>query len=281
MASAEEVDFICLGAGLGGMAAAIRAHDLGLSTIVLEKSDQLGGVAAYSSGQLWAAGNHLAAGNGEPDDSWEEGFSYLSWVSEGTSDDGMLETFCRTAPEAFAYYEREAGVRWCPLGLPDAHWPDAPGSRERGRFIELEPFDGRRLPEKWRDIVRHSPKSLFSNRRDLLRDGWQREPGDWDPELAASRRAAQDTRYQGSALAAYFVMAVGERGIPMIPNVEVTGIIAGNGGVAGVTARVDGEERRFLASKGLLVAIGGYDWNPELVLRFDKRTDFGSRLRGR
>lgn len=39
----QHYDLVVLGAGLGGMAGAIRAHQLGMSTVILEKSDQLGG----------------------------------------------------------------------------------------------------------------------------------------------------------------------------------------------------------------------------------------------
>jgi 3-oxosteroid 1-dehydrogenase len=271
----QEVDFICLGAGIGGMAAAIKAHDLGLSTIVLEKSDQLGGVAAYSSGQLWCAGNHLAVAAGI-EDSWEEGYTYLQWLGDGTSDLDMLRTFALTAPEAFEYFEREAGVRWCLLDLADNYFPEAPGAKPTGRFVELEPIMGGALPAELRGIVRHSPTSLYSNDEVYFKMGGHPHRATWDVELA-DRRREQDIRYQGSALAAYFVLAVHERGIPMLTNVDVTEVLVDAGAVVGVAARVDGEERRFLASKGVLVAMGGYDWNEELVLKYDKRDEVGSR----
>ena len=48
-----DVDVVCVGAGLGGLAAAIRAHDLGLSVLLLESSSYVGGGAAYSGGLYW------------------------------------------------------------------------------------------------------------------------------------------------------------------------------------------------------------------------------------
>ena len=42
-----EVDLIAAGSGLGGLTAAIVAHDLGRSVVVLEKAPVLGGVSAY------------------------------------------------------------------------------------------------------------------------------------------------------------------------------------------------------------------------------------------
>ncbi len=52
-----EVDVLSLGSGLGGITAAIVAHDLGRETAVLEKSPKLG---ARSPGPTWPA-QHAAA----------------------------------------------------------------------------------------------------------------------------------------------------------------------------------------------------------------------------
>jgi 3-oxosteroid 1-dehydrogenase len=55
-----EVDFVSVGSGSGGLSAAITAHDAGLETLILEKSGKVGGVLAYSGGEVWCGGNHLA-----------------------------------------------------------------------------------------------------------------------------------------------------------------------------------------------------------------------------
>ena len=38
-----EVDLVAMGASSGGLAAVIKGHDMGLKTLLLEKSDYLGG----------------------------------------------------------------------------------------------------------------------------------------------------------------------------------------------------------------------------------------------
>ena len=43
-----EVDLVAIGSGIGGLSAAITAHESGLSAVVLERSDQVGGVTALS-----------------------------------------------------------------------------------------------------------------------------------------------------------------------------------------------------------------------------------------
>ena len=62
-----EADLVSIGSGIGGLAAAITAQDNGLSALVLERSGQVGGVAATSQGQVWIAGNHLARAGGIED----------------------------------------------------------------------------------------------------------------------------------------------------------------------------------------------------------------------
>ena len=48
-----EVDLVSVGSSMGGLTAAIMAHDLGLSTVLVEKSGFLGGGTALSGGVLW------------------------------------------------------------------------------------------------------------------------------------------------------------------------------------------------------------------------------------
>jgi 3-oxosteroid 1-dehydrogenase len=270
-----EYDFINLGAGIGGTTAAITAHEAGLSTVILEKSDQLGGVAAYSGGQLWVPGNHLAAQE-SIDDNWEDAVDYIDWLSEGTADRDMLRIFCKTSRDALRFLGERADVRWLSLALPDNRWPDAPGAIEAGRFIELHPFDGNSLDPRWKPYVRFSPTSWFTNHELYFEFGSHPHRPKWDWERAKQRETT-DMRLQGSALAGYLVQAVIKRDIPMHTNVEIEELVRDNGSVAGVVAKVDGKTMRVRGRHGTLIAMGGYDWNPELMARFDEQKTLGSR----
>ena len=73
------VDVVCIGGGLGGLAAAVRARGLGLSVLVLERSSLLGGVAAFSGGRLWVPCSHLARLAGHDDDV-DEAARYLDFT---------------------------------------------------------------------------------------------------------------------------------------------------------------------------------------------------------
>ena len=57
----EEADLVAIGSGIGGLSAAITAHDRGGSAMVLEKSGQVGGGTAPSQGPGRKPGHHPAA----------------------------------------------------------------------------------------------------------------------------------------------------------------------------------------------------------------------------
>ncbi|MGH8330664.1 MAG: FAD-binding protein, partial [Pseudomonas sp.] len=49
----ECCDVLVIGSGAGGMTAALRAHDLGLNALLIEKSAEYGGTSAVSGGGIW------------------------------------------------------------------------------------------------------------------------------------------------------------------------------------------------------------------------------------
>ena len=64
----EEVDLLVLGTGAGGLAAAVTGAAEGLSTLVLEKTELLGGTTAYSAGTCWIPDNRFQRADGVTDD---------------------------------------------------------------------------------------------------------------------------------------------------------------------------------------------------------------------
>ena len=49
----EEFDFIVVGSGAAGMTAALTGSLFGLSSVVLEKADVVGGTTSLSAGSVW------------------------------------------------------------------------------------------------------------------------------------------------------------------------------------------------------------------------------------
>ena len=81
-----EYDFIIVGSGAGALAAAIRADELGLKTLIIEKSEYYGGSTAMSGGGLWIPNNHDMARAGGADSDAAALFDYkfgIGYVIKG------------------------------------------------------------------------------------------------------------------------------------------------------------------------------------------------------
>jgi 3-oxosteroid 1-dehydrogenase len=76
---------------------------------VLERSGQVGGVTAYSMGEVWVPGNHLAAAL-RIVDSIENGVRYVNNLSMGYSEDAAVLNQALHAPVAIRYYEETNGI---------------------------------------------------------------------------------------------------------------------------------------------------------------------------
>ncbi|RZK58622.1 MAG: FAD-dependent oxidoreductase, partial [Rhodococcus sp. (in: high G+C Gram-positive bacteria)] len=61
-------DLLVIGAGAGGLAAAVTAAYHGAKVIVAEKADVCGGATAWSGGWMWAPRNPLARADGVDED---------------------------------------------------------------------------------------------------------------------------------------------------------------------------------------------------------------------
>ena len=89
-----EVDLVSVGSSMGGLTAAIYGHDLGLSTVLLEKSGALGGGTALSGGVLWIPFNHHMTQAGIAD-SKEEALTHIRRISLGRHDEEQAGAYNR------------------------------------------------------------------------------------------------------------------------------------------------------------------------------------------
>ena len=74
-----EFDVVVVGSGGGAMAGAMLAQKAGLRTVVVEKTDRIGGTSAYSGGACWLPGTQVQQRAGIPD-STDSARTYLAAV---------------------------------------------------------------------------------------------------------------------------------------------------------------------------------------------------------
>ena len=263
----RDCDFLCIGGGLGGLAAALRAADAGLDVLIVEKSPLIGGVAAYSGGVVWVGNNHLQRQAGLQD-SAEHASRYLRWVSRDadTVDVDLLATFVRRAPEAVEYFCGR-GVRFRSTGLGDQYHPEAPGSVPGGRILEVT-TDGAALGP-WRDRCRSSPHfRLLGLTHDEVRTaGGDLVAGEVLGGLH-TRRRREDFLTWGPGLSASFAAAVlVQRDVPILLEARCVELIQRGDRVCGAVVEVGGSRLEIGARRGVLIATGSYGnapWAAEL-----------------
>lgn len=255
-----EADVVAVGSGGGGLAAAITAHEHGASAIVLERSSQVGGVTAYSMGEVWIAGNHLALALGI-EDSPHSGYRYIKELSLDYGDDAAILNQAVHAPVALKYFEDTIGLKMCVIrDCPDYYFPRSKDGLAEGRYLEVLPFPAESLGE-WQTKVRVSPHVPYGlTHADIFHNGGIANMMHWDYSVM-SERLARDERCLGAGLAAYFVKGVLDRRIPMHTGVNVEQLISDGERVVGVRATQAGRNLFVRARRGVVIAVSSYERN--------------------
>ncbi len=241
-----EVDLISVGSSTGGFAGAIVGHDLGLKTVLLEKSSALGGGTALSGGVFWIPFNHHMLAEGL-EDSREEALTHVRRISLGRHDEEQLAAYIDTGPEVMRYLEQHTPMRLAIESSPD-YYADLPGGKPRGRQLYPDPevmIPMLKAAEETYPIlakVRRDPVPFFLGLRDL----WA----------------------EGRGLIAPLAMACVDRGIDIMFETRARELIVEAGRVIGLRAERDGKDFFIRAAKGVLLASGGFEWNNEMNRRF-------------
>jgi 3-oxosteroid 1-dehydrogenase len=272
----RDADVVCVGSGLGGLGAAIVAHDAGARALVLEKAPKLGGVCAYSGGEVFLPNNHLQAAAGIAD-SRAEGLRYLAFLAAGYADPELQATLLDVGVEAVRHFAERAGVRWKLIrGFPDYYFPHAPGTLASGRYLEVELFQGTELGE-WRKktyLSPHVPNGITHD--ELFEWGGFTNVMNWD-FARLGKRMSEDVRGFGPGMMAYFVKAaIIDRRIPALLSTAVRELIVEDSRVVGVRAEENGHSLQIRAHKGVVLATGGYDWRVDLARYFEQLPEWNS-----
>jgi 3-oxosteroid 1-dehydrogenase len=267
----EEVDFVVVGSGAGAMTAAWRAHKLGASVLVLEKTDLFGGSTAMSGGAMWVPCNHQIAGRGI-DDSRDDALTYLRGITKGRVADDRIVAYVDTAPEMLRELCTHTHLRIDSLESYPDYYVEADGGKPGGRTVEPVPYHGKYLGSDLFDQLRPSqPQMLIEGRVGLTaREAHIMVSGSWKMWvlivkhmlsyfLDFGRKGRRGRRLTlGNALMGRLRKTLLDEGIPVRLETSVDELVIDDGRVEGVVVTHGGETNRIRGRKGVLLAAGGF-----------------------
>jgi 3-oxosteroid 1-dehydrogenase len=276
-AADTEVDLLVVGSGTG-LAAALAAAELGLSVLVVEKSDYVGGSTARSGGALWLPGSPVLREAGASDTA-DRAINYLASVVAGSAALERSERFVQQLNATVAMLRRTTPMKlfWA-REYSDYH-PEAPGGSAAGRTCECRPLDtsilGEYLPRLRPGVMEAAVPMPTTGADYRWMNLMARVPRKGLPLIA--KRLAQGVgglllgrRYAagGQALAAGLFSGVLKAGIPIWTRTSLVELITADGRVAGAVVDHDGTRYTVTARRAVVLAAGGFDHELELRRKF-------------
>ncbi len=276
MSANEVYDVIVVGSGAAGATAALRAAELGLSVLIVEKAHKYGGTSATSGGVIWIP-NHQLQPN---DDNREQALAYLDSLIKVPVQRDRLEAYVDQGAKMI-HFIKSLGVPIVPAAWPD-YFAEAPGARS-DRSLVCETCDGRDLGDKFVLMREQYTRFKLLNRysmdlpeffsistrgqgwiKALLKILWRY----WS-DLGTRFIGRRDRRFTtGGALMGHLFKQVFKRGVEVRMETRLEEICVTNAQVSGIKVRNFGRTYDIQARYGVVLCAGGFEWNQELRERF-------------
>jgi succinate dehydrogenase/fumarate reductase flavoprotein subunit len=271
MAAPYECDVLVVGSGASGLSTAVTAAARGLKVLVVEKQAQFGGTTARSGGWLWIPGTKLALEQGivEPEGAAK---TYLAHEAASHFDPARVDAFLQAGPEAIEFFTSKTCVQFdMPAVFPDYH-AEAPGGLPGGRSMVTRPFDGRQLGQHVKRLAPPLPElTVFGMMLGSGKEIWHfmrvfKSPVSFAFVARRLMRHALDvlihgrgmTLTNGNALAGRLAKASLDLGVPLWLESPVQRLWIEEGRVLGAWVLREGQAVQVRASKGVVLACGGF-----------------------
>jgi len=278
------VDLLVVGSGTG-MAAALAAHELGLSVLIAEKSPYVGGSTARSGGALWLPAGPVLREAGA-DDTAERAATYLNSVVDGTALAQRSASFLTHVSATVEMLRRTTLLRFLWARDYSDYHPEEPGGSAAGRTCECRPFDTSILGAyrtrlqpgvmeasvpipttgadyRWMNLVTRVPRKGIPTFAKRIAQGV-------GGRLIGRRYAAG-----GQGLAAGLFAGVLRAGIPVWTDTTLLRLVndpADGDRVTGAVVHHDGREITIFARRGVVLATGGFDHSMDMRWKFQSES---------
>jgi 3-oxosteroid 1-dehydrogenase len=272
-----------VGSGGPGLCAALTARAKGARVLLVEATSTIGGTTCFSGGQVWIPNNHLMLEKGMTD-SREEALDYLRAVSPnrgGPNDEARWVAFVDHAPAMIRFLEEHSPLRFESNSYPDA-FAELPGGKAGGRNLEAIPFNpgpmaGRRQELRYPISINRTNLPLTWEEVHELLDHTLRRTIKLGPRLLYRLITR---RLSGSrALVAGLYAGCLDAAVDVLLETRARELISRDGAVCGFRAEQAGEVIEVRATGGVILATGGFDWNPDLTGEYlPGRIDYSSAV---
>ncbi|MEW2397208.1 FAD-dependent oxidoreductase [Streptomyces sp. NPDC046862] len=239
MASGETYDIVVVGSGGGGLVGAYVAASRGLRTLVIEKTDRVGGTTAYSGAGLWFPGSAPIKRAGV-EEGIEDATTYLRGVVADETRERLQGAYLDAGRRLIDELEQNPWFQSFVFAPVPDYYAAAPGSSPAGRTIFPPDVPAVDLGEHAQLIRDTIPVERLGAERDTVLNGGQ--------------------ALVGRALVAFLETGNGSLRV----NTRLESLVVEDGRVVGVTATSEGEQISFRAERAVLLAAGGFERNGEL-----------------
>lgn len=273
----EETDVVIVGSGSAALAAALTAAKAGAKVSIFEKSSYFGGTSAMSGAGTWIPGNKYMRKAGIAD-SPEEALAYLrATAPEGwqATEDELWQAFVENCNKALEFVEANSPLRFALTNESDP-FAELEGGKSGGRTISPE-LISRKILGKYAKKLRRSTLPHIFTYQELSHDFQNRFMSiifRMAPVLVY--RWFTDACGQGNALITGLMKGCLDAGCTLECDAPAVELITDDAGaVVGVVIEQDGKRKRVRARRGVLLATGGFEWDPEMLARhFPGPVDF-------
>lgn len=266
-----ETDVVIIGSGGAGLAAALTVGAGGASVTVLEASAAFGGTTAVSGGGMWLPGNTL-----DPNftDSMDDAKAYVQRLTLGFVPDSIIDRYLEECGRLPDFLSANTPLSFtAEVGRPDYYAPWV-GSALTSRTVFPRTYEMPRLGEMESRIRKPAPRGMMPIQhneeqafgvRPRLGDGAvaRREDLEAVNRLIAERLAKRIV-LRGLALVGGMVEGCLQNRTEFVANSRALELITADGRVVGVQAEEDGSTVEYKARLGVVLASGGFEWNPDL-----------------
>lgn len=272
---ADTFDVVIVGTGAAAFSAAITAGDAGLNVVMLESSTRWGGNSAMSRGGLWLPNNPLMQRARAAD----SGVEALEYLGETVGDAGPGASLARkeafiNGVGSFVNLAESLGMQFARAAQYPDYYPEKPGGKV-GRAIEHVPFDVKRIGEWW-ESSRGSdgvPAPVMTDDFWLLQRAWSTPGGFLRGAKVAFRVLGKAAKREksvgmGAALMASFMDVALRQGAQVWLNAPAEELVVDGDRVVGVRTKRGDREVLVKAERGVVLAGGGFDHNPEWRQRY-------------